>query len=102
MEFLQASRRHDLASTDTRALDRYFRDAFAGGLAAQQGQAPALSVEELQGCLAMLVSNEYTQGVDPKSGRAYYVHNQTRAPIWVIDTAAVDACLGRIFMHADI
>ena len=47
-----------------------------------------------------LASADFAKGVDPKSGRAYYVDNRTRETTWVIDGARVDVWLGRLFVPA--
>ena len=100
MAFLRGSRTEDLSTTS--ALEQYFEEAFANSMAAQQGRSPALSTDELCDCLALIASQDYTRGIDPQSGRAYYVHSETRAPTWEIDVGAVDASLGRIFDNSHL
>jgi len=90
--FLDSSKSQQLVLMDTLALKRHFKQSFASS-----AQAGRLSVEELRQSLGELVSSEYIQGLDPKSGRPYYVDKKTRATAWVIDAHAVDACLGRFF-----
>ena len=97
MAFLQAARSASLAEADKLALDRHFNAAFANSSASRRTASPALSIDELRHSLASLVSQDHTKGVDPQSGRVYYVHNRARTSSWVIDAAAIDACLGRIF-----